>query len=309
MTTSELLGDSASKPNSACGSPGSGRGTPPVALTIAGSDSGGGAGVAADLRTFAAHRVHGTLAITVVTAQNTLGVSAVRVMDEAMVAAQIDAVVSDLHPKGAKTGILTTPEIVKVVTSKVHEGSLPPLVVDPVLVGSAGDPLFEGTAVKDSYLELIAGAAVVTPNLPEAALLVGWPINDVGAMEQAARELHALGAGLVVVKGGRRVGEEAIDVAYDGRTITHLSAPFVVTRNVHGTGCSFAAAIAANIALGHDVLTAAIRAKDYVHRAIVLAASWDLGGGHGPIDHIGAAPASPAPAALLAQAGADPGIR
>lgn len=306
MTTTDLLGASVSKPRPASGSAGSGRGTPPVALTIAGSDSGGGAGIAADLRTFAAHRVHGTLAITVVTAQNTLGVSAVRVMDEAMVAAQIDAVVSDLHPKAAKSGILATPEIVKVVTSKVHDGTLPPLVVDPVLVGSAGDPLFEGTAVKDSYRELIAGAAVVTPNLPEAALLVGWPINDLAAMEQAAREVHRLGAGLVVVKGGRRLGDEAIDVAYDGRAITHLSAPFVMTRNVHGTGCSFAAAIAANLALGHDALAAAIRAKDYVHRAIELAAAWDLGGGHGPIDHFGAAAAPPA-APLAEAAGPDAG--
>jgi hydroxymethylpyrimidine/phosphomethylpyrimidine kinase len=305
VTTAELLGGAASKPRPESSSPGAGAGTPPVALTIAGSDSGGGAGIAADLRTFAAHRVHGTLAVTVVTAQNTLGVSAIRVMDEAMVASQIDAVMSDLHPRAAKTGLLATPEIVKVVTSKLHEGLLPPLVVDPVLVGSAGDPLYEGTTVKDSYRELIAGAAVVTPNLPEAALLVGWPIDDVAAMEQAARELHALGAGLVVVKGGRRLGEEAIDVAYDGRTVTHLAAAFVMTRNVHGTGCSFAAATAANIALGHDLLTAAIRAKDYVHQAIELAASWDLGGGHGPIDQVGAASASRAGG--LAPAGQEPG--
>lgn len=266
--------------------------TPSVALTIAGTDSGGGAGIAADLRTFAAHGVMGTFAVTAVTAQNTLGVVAVQAMDEAMVAAQIDAVLSDLHPRAAKSGMLATPSIVKVVASKAHDCSLPPLVVDPVLVASSGDPLFEGPSVQDCYRDLISAAAVVTPNLPEAALLVGWPVEGLAGMEQAARELHDLGPGLVVVKGGHGEGKEAMDVVYDGNAITVLSAPFVATRNVHGTGCSFAAAIAANLALGHDALTAAVRAKGYVHRAIELAASWELGGGHGPIDHFGTAPST-----------------
>ena len=264
-------------------------GTPPVALTIAGTDSGGGAGVAADLRTFAAHRVFGTLAVTAVTAQNTEGVRAVHVLDADLVAAQIDAVVDDLAPRAAKTGMLATPGIVAMVTSKAHEGALPPIVVDPVLVASSGDPLFEGSGTAEAYRVLASVAAVITPNLPEASLLVGRPIADLEAMEAAARELHDLGGALVVVKGGHRRGADAIDVVYDGRTISHLSAPWVDTRNVHGTGCSYSAAIAANLALGEDPLRAAMLAKEYVHRAITLAASWELGRGHGPIDHLGAA--------------------
>jgi hydroxymethylpyrimidine/phosphomethylpyrimidine kinase len=264
------------------------RPTPRVALTIAGTDSGGGAGIAADLRTFAAHGVLGTLAVTAVTAQDTLGVHAVQVMTAAMVTAQIDAVVGDLHPLAAKTGMLATPEIVKVVSTLCHDGTLPPLVVDPVLVASSGDPLFEGAAVQEAYLELVSGAAVVTPNLPEASMLVGRVIDDLAGMERAARELQSLGPELVVVKGGHRPGEDAIDVAFDGRAVTLLSAPWVGTRNVHGTGCSFSAAIAANLALGLEPLPAAIRAKRFVHAAIELAAAWELGGGHGPIDHLGA---------------------
>jgi hydroxymethylpyrimidine/phosphomethylpyrimidine kinase len=263
--------------------------SPTVALTIAGTDSGGGAGIAADLRTFAAHGVMGTLAVTAVTAQNTLGVYGVQTITAAMVIAQIEAVMSDLRPAAAKTGMLATADIVKAVAAKLHDGGLPPLVVDPVLVASSGDRLFEGDDVQDAYLDLVAGAAVVTPNLPEACLLVGQPLESLAAMEDAARHLQSLGPTLVVVKGGHlRVGDESVDVAYDGRAVTLLRAPWVATRNVHGTGCSFAAAIAANMALGLDPLQAALAAKTYVHRAIELAVSWHVGAGHGPIDHFGA---------------------
>jgi hydroxymethylpyrimidine kinase/phosphomethylpyrimidine kinase len=264
------------------------RPTPVVALTIAGTDSGGGAGIAADLRTFAAHGVMGTLCVTAVTAQNTLGVQGVQTVTAEMVAAQIDSVMSDLHPLAAKTGMLGTPEVVKAVTAKAHSGVLPQLVVDPVLVASSGDPLFAGDGVKDSYIELIAGARVVTPNIPEASLLAGEWLDDLEAMEWAARHLQGLGPELVVVKGGHKPGSEAVDVAFDGRAVTLLRSPWVATRNVHGTGCSFAAAIAANLALGFEPLQAAIRAKAFVHRAIELAAGWELGAGHGPIDHLGA---------------------
>ncbi|MHB1988360.1 MAG: bifunctional hydroxymethylpyrimidine kinase/phosphomethylpyrimidine kinase [Acidimicrobiales bacterium] len=263
--------------------------TPPVALTIAGTDSGGGAGIAADLRTFAAHRVFGTLAVTAVTAQNTCGVQAVRVMDVDLVAAQIDAVMSDLAPRAAKTGMLAHASIVSMITSKARAGELPLLVVDPVLVASSGGPLFEGSGTAEAYGELVSVAAVVTPNLPEASLLVGEEISDIEQMEQAARRLHALGGAVVVVKGGHHPGTDAVDVMFDGRTISHLAAPWVTTRNVHGTGCSYSAAITANLALGCDPLTAAIRAKQYVHRAITLSSHWELGEGHGPIDHLGAA--------------------
>ena len=231
----------------------------------------------------------GTLAVTAVTAQNTLGVYGVQTITAAMVIAQIEAVMSDLRPAAAKTGMLATADIVKTVAAKLHDGGLPPLVVDPVLVASSGDRLFEGDDVQDAYLDLVAGAAVVTPNLPEASLLVGQPLDSLAAMEDAARHLQSLGPALVVVKGGHlRVGDESVDVAYDGRAVTLLRAPWVATRNVHGTGCSFAAAIAANMALGLDPLQAALAAKTYVHRAIELAVSWQVGAGHGPIDHFGA---------------------
>ncbi|MGH9303400.1 MAG: bifunctional hydroxymethylpyrimidine kinase/phosphomethylpyrimidine kinase [Acidimicrobiales bacterium] len=263
--------------------------TPPVGLTIAGSDSGGGAGIAADLRTFAAHGVFGTLAVTAVTAQDTRRVRAVQAVSAEMVAAQIEAVCEDLSPKAAKTGMLASAEIVKTVTARAAGGALPPLVIDPVLVASSGDPLFEGGDVQDAYRDLLSLSCVVTPNLFEASLLVGREIKDLPSMEEAARELHGLGARLVIVKGGHLKGKEAIDVAFDGRAVTLLRAPWVETPNVHGTGCSFSAAICAELALGREPLEAALRAKAYVHRAISLAARWRLGAGHGPIDHLGAA--------------------
>lgn len=264
--------------------------TPPVALTIAGTDSGGGAGVAADLHTFAAHGVFGTFAVTAVTAQNTKGVQAVEAMEPDLVAAQIESVLADLVPRAAKTGMLASPEIVHLVAEKAAAHELPPLVVDPVLVASSGDPLFAGDGTKEAYRQLAAQAAVITPNMPEASLLVGHRVEELTEMEEAARELFDLGAGLVVVKGGHRPAAEAIDVVYDGHAISHLAARWVETRNVHGTGCSYSAAIAAHLALGHDPLSAAMEAKQYVQRAISLAASWELGVGHGPIDHRGATP-------------------
>jgi hydroxymethylpyrimidine/phosphomethylpyrimidine kinase len=266
------------------------RPTPVVALTIAGTDSGGGAGIAADLRTFAAHGVLGTLAVTAVTAQNTLGVQAVETMPPALVTAQIESVVADLKPRAAKTGMLATADVVKSVVAKVRDGTLPQLVVDPVLVASSGDPLFDGTGVQASYLELLACATVATPNLPEASLLVGRPLTTIEKMAEAARELQARGPALVIVKGGHRRDAEAVDVAYDGRAVTLLRSEWVETRNNHGTGCSFSAAIAARLALGTDPLEAAMLAKEYIHRAIELAAGWELGSGHGPIDHLGAMP-------------------
>lgn len=265
------------------------RATPTVALTVAGTDSGGGAGIAADLRTFAAHGVFGTLAVTAVTAQNTKGVEAVSVLEPGLVAAQIEAVLADLSPGAAKTGMLATPEIVAVVAAKAASGELPPLVVDPVLVASSGDPLFAGSGTREAYMELVAAAAVLTPNLPEASLLLDEEVSSLEEMEAAARELQSLGAGLVIVKGGHNPGEEAVDVVFDGAAVSYLRAAWVESRNVHGTGCSFSAAIAANLARGLDPLSAAQAAKEYVHRAITLAANWDLGSGHGPIDHIGAA--------------------
>jgi hydroxymethylpyrimidine/phosphomethylpyrimidine kinase len=265
--------------------------TPKVALTIAGTDSGGGAGVAADLRTFAALGVFGTLVVTAVTAQNTLGVRDFLAIPAPMVAAQLDALLDDLPVRAVKTGMLATSAVVELLASRAGAGLLPPLVVDPVLVASSGKPMFADDDVAGAYRDLFASAAVVTPNLPEAALLTGREIADLEAMEAAARELQALGPRLVIVKGGRRRDAEAVDVAFDGHSVTLLRAPWIDTANVHGTGCTFSAAIAANLALGHGPLEAALLAKEFVTRAIRGGSRWHLGAGHGPLDQLGASPA------------------
>jgi len=262
--------------------------TPKVALTIAGTDSGGGAGIATDLRTFGALGVFGTLVVTVVTAQNTVGVRDFFAMTPAMVAAQLDAVLADFSVGAAKTGVLARAETVKLLATRGAAGQLPPLVVDPVLVSSAGAPLFTSEDVAGAYRSLLAQATVATPNMPEAALLTGHRVADLEDMERAARELQMLGSRVVIVKGGRRRDTEAIDVAFDGRSVTLLRAPWVDTPNVHGTGCTFSAAIAANIALGLEPLEAALAAKDFVTRAIRRSSQWRLGAGHGPLDQLGA---------------------
>jgi hydroxymethylpyrimidine/phosphomethylpyrimidine kinase len=261
--------------------------TPKVALTIAGTDSGGGAGIAADLRTFGAHGVFGALVVTAVTAQNTVGVRDILAMTPAMVDAELDAVLDDLPVRAAKTGMLATAGIVELLAARGAAGRLPPLVVDPVLVASSGDPLFSGDDVAGAYRGLLAHAVVATPNLPEAALLTGFGVDDIDAMEEAARELHEMGPRLVIVKGGHRRGAESVDVAFDGSSMTHLRAPWIDTPNVHGTGCTFSAAIAANIALGLKPLEAAIEAKRYVTEAIRRSSQWRLGAGHGPLDQLG----------------------
>jgi len=267
--------------------------TPKVALTIAGTDSRAGAGVAADLRTFAAFGVFGTLVVTAVTAQNTLGVRRFQAIAPDMVAAQLDALLDDLPVRGAKTGMLATSAVVELLASRAGAGRLPPLVVDPVLVASNGRPMFDNEDVVGAYRDLFASAVVVTPNLPEAALLTGREVADLASMEAAARQLQALGPRLVIVKGGRRRDLEAVDVAFDGHAVTLLRAPWVDTANVHGTGCTFSAAIAANLALGLEPLAAALSAKQFVTLAIRGGAEWHLGAGHGPLDQIGASPTWP----------------
>lgn len=265
--------------------------TPKAALTIAATDSGGGAGIAADLRSFAAHGVHGTLAVTAVTAQDTVGLRSIFLVPAGLVADQIDAVTADISPSALKTGMLASAGTLEVVLSRAAAGVLPAaLVVDPVLVSSSNRPLFdphEMASLVEGYRALLRFSAVATPNLPEAALLSGRPVGSLPEMEAAARELHALGPSLVVVKGGRLASSaEAVDVAFDGAAVTHLSAPFASTHNVHGTGCSFSAAVAALLALGADPLAAAFTAKQFVRRAIERSARWQMGGGHGPIDHL-----------------------
>jgi hydroxymethylpyrimidine/phosphomethylpyrimidine kinase len=283
---------------------------PPVALTIAGSDSGAGAGIQADIKTMGALGVLATTAITTVTAQNTAIVDRVHHLPADLVDAQITAVLDDLPVTAVKTGLLGTVEVIEAVGRRASAGDLPNLVVDPVMVSSSGRQLLDGDGV-DAYRRfLLPHSLIVTPNLWEAAMLAGTSptcMDDVDSMVDVARTIHAMGPRWVLVKGGHlesastvtevshRVG--ATDVLYDGRTVTVLSAPWVDTPNTHGTGCSLSAAIAARLSAGVAVAEAVDDAKRYVHAALIGAAPWRMGAGHGPLDHFGVRPAMGATAA------------
>src|SRR5438309_2317174 len=236
--------------------------SPPVALTIAGSDSGGGAGIQADLKTFAAFQVHGPSAITAITAQNTTIVSDILELPPALVRAQIDRVVEDLRPAAAKTGMLSSRELIEAVALAVHELGLTQLVVDPVMVAKSGARLLREDAVESLRTELLPLAAVITPNLPEVEMLLGRPVSSVDERRAAARELLALGPRAVIVKGGH-AGSDAVDVFYDGDEMVELAGSRVVTGDTHGSGCVFSAAITAGLALGHDTLTSVREAKSF----------------------------------------------
>ena len=254
-----------------------------VALTIAGSDSGGAAGIQADLRAFAAHRVFGTSAITAVTAQNTLGVTAVHVVPADIVTAQIEAVAADFPLDAVKTGMLATTAIVEAVAAAIESLQLPRVVVDPVMVAASGARLLEEEAVEALRRELLPLAAVVTPTAPEAEALTGRPVRTVADAREAARAIRRLGAAAVIVKGGHLEGPEVVDVLDDGREVVELRGPRVPGTSTHGTGCTFSAALAAGLALGLPLAEAAARAKAYVADAIRSAPG--LGRGHGPLDH------------------------
>lgn len=261
--------------------------TPPVCLTIAGIDSAGGAGVHADLRAFAAHRVHGATAVAALTAQATTGIDAVHVVPADFVARQIDVVVDDLTVVATKTGFLASADTVAAVAARA--GRLGALVVDPVLVTAAGAPLF-APAVEAAYRDhLLAAAVVATPNRVEAARLLDRDVVTVDDMAAAAEDLVALGPHVVVVKGGDAAdeGDRAIDVVATADGVQRLVLDRVDTNNDHGSGCSFAAATAAGLARGAAPLDAVRAAKAYVHRGLVGAARWRLGAGHGPIDAFG----------------------
>ncbi|MEX1176878.1 MAG: bifunctional hydroxymethylpyrimidine kinase/phosphomethylpyrimidine kinase [Nitriliruptor sp.] len=266
--------------------------TPTIALTIAGSDSGGGAGIQADLRAFGQFGVFGTSVITAVTAQNTVGVSDVHVIPAATVTAQIDAVLGDLAVRAVKTGMLATAELVELVAARAAAGELPNLVVDPVLVSGTGHRLLEDGALAAYRDLLLPHAMIVTPNLEEAAVLVGRPLRTLDDARSAAHELAELGPHLVVVKGGHLEGPEAVDVIVAGGEEHELRADRIATSNTHGTGCTFAAAAAAGLANGVEPLDALIAAKRYVTGAIAGAAGWRLGSGNGPLDHLGFSPRS-----------------
>lgn len=290
--------------------------TPVVALTVAGSDSGGGAGIQADLKTFAAMGVYGTSAVTAVTAQHTAGVLAVEAVSADLVVAQVHAVDEDLAPAAVKTGMLANPGIVRAVARLAAEGRLPNLVVDPVLVSSTGHSLMDEGGVAAYRRLLLPHAAVATPNLREAAMLTGRSLADlatVEAMAEVAEELRSLGTTTVVVKGGHLPAAAAgpgagtdggcpgggadggcPDVVAGPAGTRVLPAPRVATGNDHGTGCTLSAAVAAGLALGEEPAAAVSAAKAYVARALAGAAAWRLGRGHGPIDHFGwSAPPAP----------------
>ena len=250
----------------------------PVALTIAGSDSGGGAGIQADLKTFAALGVHGTSAITCITAQNPKGVYGIQACSAEIVRRQIKAVFDELRPAAVKTGMLYSAPIIRVVVESLRRQRGVPLVVDPVMVSTSGAQLLKPAAVKALCAELLPLAAVVTPNLDEAEILVGEKLRTVEDLRAAARELHRRFGCAALVKGGHLRGlREAVDIFYDGRQELLLSAPFVRGVSTHGTGCTYSAAIAGYLAQGCSLPKAVERAKEYITQAIGRS---QIAGGH-----------------------------
>jgi hydroxymethylpyrimidine/phosphomethylpyrimidine kinase len=250
----------------------------PRVLSIAGSDSGGGAGIQADLKTFSALGCYGTTAITALTAQNTEGVRGIHGVPPEFLAAQLDAVLQDIGADAVKIGMLHAPEIVRVVAHAIRKYKLPHVVLDPVMVATSGDRLIAQ--------ELFPLATVITPNLDEAELLLRHPIEGIPALEDAAGELLALGANNVLLKGGHLAGDEVVDVLLQpARTPVRLASPRIASRNVHGTGCTLSSAIAAQLALGHGLEDAVGRARAYILDAIAAGARVRTGHGHGPLNH------------------------
>ncbi len=256
----------------------------PVALTIAGSDPSGGAGVQADLKTFSALRVYGMSVITALTAQNTLGVASVFVVPEASIDAQIDAVLGDIVPAAVKTGMLASARIVELVSRKIREARITNVVVDPVMASTSGSKLLDHDARNALHRDLLPLARIVTPNLDEAEALTGRHVVTVADMEEAALQIHRIGAATVYVKGGHLEGDP-VDVFFDGKESSRLQSQRIATADTHGTGCVLSAAMAAYLALGESPLAAVRLAKDVVTAAVRN--SLRLGRGHGPCDPIG----------------------
>ncbi|MEM6591266.1 MAG: bifunctional hydroxymethylpyrimidine kinase/phosphomethylpyrimidine kinase [Cyanobacteria bacterium P01_H01_bin.119] len=256
----------------------------PTALTVAGSDSGGGAGIQADLKTFAFHRVHGMSAITCVTAQNTQGVDRVDPLSPESVRAQINAVVDDIGVQAVKTGMLLAAPIIKVVAEEFRELKPTAIIVDPVMVSRSGVQLIDDDAIATLRTDLIPQATILTPNRYEAQILSDMEIDSLAAMEAAAQRIYQLGPKAVLVKGGAMADQlRGVDVWYDGDHLTTLRTETVETRDTHGTGCTLSAAIAANLALGKEPLAATEAGKGYVTEA--LKHSLRIGQGQGPVGH------------------------
>jgi len=266
-----------------------------TALTIAGSDSSGGAGIQADLKTFAAFGLYGASAITAITVQSTKGVEAVAPLSADLVTAQIEAVAGDLALHATKIGMLATAAIVEAVAAAIEELELPLVVLDPVLVSTSGDRLLDPDGVQTLCMELMPLARVVTPNIPEAEALSGRTIGSAQQAREAARRIHDMGAASVIVTGGHAVwdgdtgpraegaGPQIIDLLFDGRVFHEFRTARIDTRPTHGTGCTFASAVAAGLALGRELPDAVARAQQYVAGAVAHALG--IGHGCGPIDH------------------------
>ena len=253
----------------------------PVALTIAGSDSGGGAGIQADVKTFAALGVHGTSAITAVTAQNTLTVTDILEISPGIVTAQIDAVVSDFEVSAAKTGMLASSKVIEAVAAAITRHGIPNLVVDPVMIAKGGASLLRDDAIGALRVLMLPLATVITPNLPEAEVILGRLVRTLDERKQAARDLVALGAHAAVVKGGHSE-DDVTDIYWDGIEMVELTGTRFPTTNTHGSGCVFSAAIAAGLAKGLEPLAAVKGAKEFISGAIEH--SLELGFGHGPVN-------------------------
>jgi len=254
------------------------------ALTIAGSDSGGGAGIQADLKTFAALGVYGMSVLTSITAQNTVGVQGIYDLPPEFVGLQIDSVMADIGADTVKTGMLSNTKIIAIVAEKLRRYQVENLVIDPVMIAKSGDPLLREEAHVTLVHDLFPLAKVVTPNLHEARVLSRLPISSLEEMKRAAKAIHRLGPQNVVVKGGH-LKRESVDLLYDGHRFLEFPGPRLETKNDHGTGCTFASAIAAGLAKGQDVPSAVKAAKEYITQALQGATDWHLGQGHGPVHH------------------------
>lgn len=260
--------------------------TTPVALTIAGSDSSGGAGIQADLKTFAALSVYGASVITALTAQNTKGVTAIHPVPAEFVTAQLDAVFGDLNIKAVKIGMVAQPATIDAILAALTKWSQANVVLDPVMVATSGDRLLPPDAIETLRGKLIPRATIVTPNLPEAAALLNQPIaSDEAAIERQGRELLALGCPAILIKGGHGQGHDSIDYLITGKNVVPLAAPRLTTTNTHGTGCSLSSAIAAGLAKGEDLETSVRNAKTFITAAIASADRFTVGHGHGPVHH------------------------
>jgi hydroxymethylpyrimidine/phosphomethylpyrimidine kinase len=258
----------------------------PIAVTIAGSDSSGGAGIQADLKTFSALGVYGASVVTALTAQNTNGVTAIHDVPPDFIAAQMDAVFSDLDVQAVKIGMLSQAAVIETVAERLAHWKAPNVVLDPVMVATSGDRLLMPDAIEVLKRVLIPRALVITPNLPEAAALLDVPLAETEeAMRDQGERLLALGARAVLIKGGHGEGAESVDLLIEPKSVTRLTAERVPTKNTHGTGCTLSSAIAAGLAKGLDLAAAMQEAKTFVSAAIRTGARLAVGGGHGPVHH------------------------